>query len=185
MEPVVIHVDGIDVKIVDKQGAQVLEKGLATRNDALAEALAKCDALQGRLDAEVAAHKETKVKLAKAEDPTRLDEAVAARTALVDRAKRVLPAEHKYDGQSVRQIQEAVLTHLTPTFDPKDRTDEYIGARFDQAMDERERSSSSNLSDARRLTTLSTKASRADAKEPPVPDWQKPLSYTRARTKVI
>jgi hypothetical protein len=191
MDPVTIHVDGIDVKVVDKQGAQLIEKAIGTRDDALAEVVGERDALQGRLDAAEGSLKETKTKLAAASDPKRLDDAVTERTALIDAARRVLPDEHKYDGQTPRQIQSAVLVHIEPGLELKDRTDEYVAARFDQAMSERtdgkSERSTSNLDDARRVTSPPPKrpAARADAKQPPVlADWQKPLSYHRARTKV-
>lgn len=172
MELVTVRVDGVDVENT-KQGAQVI-----------ATLQGKLDALQGRLDAEVAAHGKTKDALATASDPKRLDEALSARVALTDAARRVLPAEYKYDGQSSRQVQEAVLTHIEPGLDLKDRSDEYVSARFDQAMSERAKSTT-NLDDARRLTTPSTKrpAARADAREPVVPDWQKPLSYHFPRSQ--
>lgn len=186
MDSVVIRVDGLDVNVVDKQGAQILEKGFATRDDAIVKLTVERDKLQGSNDQLKADLKKANERADKAEDPKRLDAALNARVALVEAAKRVLPAEHKFDGQSTRQIQEAVLVQLNPQFDPKDRTDEYIGARFDQAMDGPDtKSRSSNLDDARRLTALPTKAVRADAKEPPVPDWQKPLSYNKARNKII
>ena len=189
MEPVTIHVDGVDVKVVDKQGAQVLEKGFATRNDNLANVTGERDKLQGRVDQLEADLKKTKTELAQANDPKRLDAALNARVALVEAAKRVLPAEHKFDGQTPRQIQEAVLLHIDASLDLKERSDEYVSARFDQAMDERKDGTqrSSNLDDARRITAPPPKrpAVRADSDEPDVPDWQKPLSFTRARTKVI
>jgi len=193
MEPVTIHVDGIDVKVVDKQGAQLVEKAIGTRDDALVEAVGDRDKLQGRVDQLEADLKKEKAARAAAEDPKRLDERVAARTALIDQAKRVLPADHKFDGLSVRQIQEAVLTAIDSKFEPKDRTDEYIGARFDQAMDERkdakpeDNEHKSNLDEARRVTSPATKraSARADTKEAPVPQWMRPCSYTRARTTVV
>ena len=185
MDSVVIRVDGLDVNVVDKQGAQILEKGFATRDDAIALLTAERDKLQGSNDQLKADLKKANERADKAEDPKRLDALVNARLTLIEAAKRVLPAEHKFDGQSTRQIQEAVLVELNPKFDPKDRTDEYIGARFDQAMDGPDAKRSSNLDDARRVTTLPSTKSRTDAKEPPVPDWQKPLSYSRARTKII
>jgi hypothetical protein len=191
MEPVMIHVDGIDVKVMDKQGAQLVEKAIGTRDDALAEAVGERDALQGRLDATEADLKKAKDALAAASDPKRLDEAVASRTALIDKAKRVLPEEHKFDGQSVRQIQEAVLVTIEPGLALKERTDEYVGARFDQAMSERTEAKpeqkGGNLDDARRITAPPTKrpAARADSQDKPVPQWLRPLSYTKARSKVV
>jgi len=184
MDPVTIHVDGIDVQVATKKDAQLIEKAIATRDDALAEVTSEREALQGRLDAEVAEHKKDKTALATANDPVRLDAQLNERFALVETAKRVLPAEHKFDGQSTRQIQEAVLKHLHPDIDLGKRTDEYVAARFDQAMCSDTTESKGNLDDARRITAPPTKkTARADAREHVVPDWQKPLSYSKARTK--
>ena len=186
--PVTIRVDGVDVEFVDKQGAQVVEKGLATRTDALVELTAERDALQGSCDQLRADLKAANERAAKAEDPARLDAALNARLALIEAARRVLPAEHKFDGQSTRQIQEAVLVQLNPQLELKERSDEYVAARFDQALDERRDGTrhAAHLDDVRRLTTPAarTPAARTDAKEY-VPDWRKPCSYTKARTKVI
>jgi uncharacterized protein len=191
MEMVTIRVDGVDAH-ADKQSAQLIEKAIATRDDALAEAVTERDALQGKFDQSEADNKKLKAALAEATDPKRLDAAVAARSALIEQARRVLPETHKYDGQSERQIHEAVLVHLDPAFDPKPRSDEYIGARFDHAMSDRtdSRRPASNLDDARRQTGGSPQkrqAARADNSDRPaaVPDWQKPLSYTKARSQVV
>lgn len=192
MEPVMIRVDGLDVGLMDKNGAQIVEKAIGTRDDGLLELTAERDKLQGRVDQLDADLKKANARADAAEDPKRLDERVAARTALIDAAKRVLPEQHKYDGQSARQIQEAVLVHIDSAFDPKSRSDEYIGARFDQAMDERKdgavEKSESNLDDARRVTSgppAKRASARADASEKPRPAWLQPLSYTKARTKIV
>jgi uncharacterized protein len=186
MEPVLIRVDGIDVLVVNKQGAQLLEKALATRDDALVEATGAAETLQGRLDAALGEIKKRDDVIAIANDPKRLDGLVNGRMTLLETARRILPAEHKYDGQSARQIQEAVLTHLDPQAELKERTDEYVAARFDGATSSTH-ASASNLDDARRVTSPAPKrpAARADAQDRPVPAWQRPLSYTRARTKAV
>jgi uncharacterized protein len=185
MDLVTIRVDGIDVQVT-KQAAQVIEKALATRDDALAEVTSTSETLQGRLDAALGESKKDKAALAAATDPVRLDAQLSERFALVETAKRVLPPEHKYDGQSTRQIQEAVLLHLDSSADLKERTDEYIAARFDGVMStQAERVS--NLDDARRITAPPTRTprARADAREPVIPDWQRPLSFTKKRNTAL
>lgn len=196
MEPILIRVDGLDVSVTDKNAAQILEKALGTRDDALEQVTGERDALQGRLDASEAELKKVKEQLAAAGDPKRLDEAVKERTALIDAAKRVLPEEHKFDGLTARQIQEAVLVALEPGLDLKARSDEYVGARFDQAMVGRSDGGSSehekgNLEDARRITggpPAKRPAARADSGErgeAKRPAWMQPLSYTKARSKIV
>jgi uncharacterized protein len=187
MEPVMIHVDGIEVLVTTKQGAQLIEKALETRSDALGEAVAERDTLQGRFDAQLAELTKAKAELTIANDPKRLDALLNERIALVDRARTVLPADHKFDGQTARQIQEAVLTHLDPAIELKERTAEYVGARFDHAMDlAKAERTPSNLDDVRRLTApppARKQAARTDQAEPPKPAWMQPLSYSKARTK--
>ena len=179
MELVTIRVDGIDVQVT-KQAQQVIEKAIATRDDALVEATGSSEALQGRLDAALSESKKNAAAAAAAADPVRLDAQLNERFALVETARRVLP-EHKYEGQSPRQIHEAVLKHLHPDLELKDRTDDYLSACFEQAM-RTAPEHTSNLDDARRVTAPATKsAARADAREPVVPDWQKPLSYSKSR----
>lgn len=188
MEPEVIRVDGIDVKVVDKQGAQLIEKAIGTRDDALAETVTERDALQGKFDAGQTEIKKLRTDLATANDPKRLDAALNARVALVDAAKRVLPEEHKFDGQTTRQIQEAVLLHIDSTSVLTDKSDEVVSSRFDQALimlAERAPERVTNLDDARRVTTPKRTAARTDSKDAPVPDWMRPCSYTRERSRKV
>lgn len=181
MELVKIRVDGIDVE-VPKQAAQIIEKAIATRDDALAEVTGTSEALQGRLDAALAESKKNKDAAEAATDPVRLDAQINERFTLIETARRVLPDEHRFDGQTTRQIHEAVLKHLHPDIDLKDRTDGYLAACFEEAM-RGAPASPSNLDDARRLMAPPKPAARRDAREPFVPDWQKPLSYTRKKAQ--
>lgn len=181
MELVTIRVDGVDVQTT-KQGEQLVTKALETRNDALAEALARAEKAEGRADTLETELKKTQAELGNALDPARLDARAAERGALIEAAKRVLPAEHKFDGQTARQIYEAVLLHKVPTLSLQDLSDDLVKARFDGVMSVLgEAGGSSNLGDARRVTSLHTTTARADAREPKVPDWQKPLSFSRKK----
>lgn len=198
MDLVVIRVDGLDVS-TDKQGAQIVEKAISKieeRADAAEAALldmtAERDKLQGRVDQLEADAKKLKEEKAQLEDPKRLDERVQARSALQAQAGRVLPEDFKYDGLSTRAIQEAVLVAIAPDLELKQRSDEYVSARFDQAMSERADGSGKeegNLDEARRITAPPTKrpaARREDSGDkPPKPAWMQPLSYTKARSKVV
>ena len=128
------------------------------------------------------------------DDPKRLDAAVNARATLLELAGRVLPAEHKYDGQTVRQIHEAVLTKLDDKVAPelKDKSDEYVLARFDHAigtLPDGDRGSSRNdaLDQSRRATSrgggagggsTNPPAQRQDA-QPYVAPWQQPLAVSK------
>ncbi len=193
MDQVTLRVDGLDA-LVPKQSGQVIEKALKTRDDSLAALTKERDTLQGKLDGVTKELGEVKTKLAAADDPKRLDAAVNARATLLELAGRVLPAEHKYDGQTVRQIHEAVLTKLDDKVAPelKDKSDEYVLARFDHAMKDVQAGGGGGgngsgrndaLDEARRVSSQHKRndpppANRQDAK-PFVPDWQKPLNITK------
>ena len=187
MDLVTIRVDGIDAQVT-KPAAQLVDKAIATRDDALVKVTGERDALQGRFDALQTELKKVKGELAEATDPKRRDAEVNAHIALVEAAKGVLPPDHKFDGQTPRQIQEAVLLHIDASDSFEGKSDIEVAARFDQTLKLlANRSQHSNLDELRRVTSPASKrpAARADSKEPYVPDWQKPLSYSRARTKVI
>lgn len=186
MDMVTVRIDGVDSP-APKQTAQLFEKAITTRDDALVEAIGERDAEKGRADGLASEVVQLKAKLAAAEDPKRLDAAVSERSALVEQAKRVLPADHKFDGLSARQIHEAVLKKLDAKVELIGKSDEYVGARFDQLMSSVDPSTASTRNDAldraRRATThthvASLPAARTDAK-PYVPAWRRPLSVSRS-----
>ena len=185
MDHVTIRVDELDVQ-VPKQWAQVIEKGLKQRDDALTERTKERDTAQGRADAAEKEVKDLKEKLAAADDPKRIDQAVTARTTLVEQARKVLPAEHKFDGQTPRQIHEAVLTKLDAKLDLKGKSDEYVSARFDHAIESAPAHASTGRNDAldrsRAATTSNgTQSTPAARRDPFVPDWQKPLATSKDR----
>lgn len=184
MELVTLRVDGIDVQVT-KQAAQVIEKAIATRDDALADAVTERDSLQGRFDSTQGDLTKAKRQLAEAEDPKRLDAAVNARAELLDAAKRVLSAEYKFDGMTARQVQEAVLLHSDSAIALDKRSDEYVSARFEQLLSDMAAAPTSGRNDgldqARRVTAPRAPTQRNDARAPAkdwVPAWRRPLSYT-------
>jgi len=185
MDHVTIRVDELDVQ-VPKQWAQVIEKGLKQRDDALTERTKERDTAQGRLDALTKEHDEVKKQLTAAADPARVDAAAHARATLLEQARKVLPAEHKFDGQTPRQIHEAVLTKLDAKLDLKGKSDEYVSARFDHAIESAPAHASTGRNDAldrsRAATTSNgTQSTPAARRDPFVPDWQKPLATSKDR----
>lgn len=194
MDQITLRVDGIDA-LVPKQSAQVIELAIKKRDDSITTLTKERDTLQGKLDAQAAELVESKKKIEEVGDPKRLDAAVNARAGLLEQAKRVLPAEHKFDGQTTRQIHEAVLTKLDDKLDLKGKSDEYVQARFDHAIetlpaaDGKGGTGSRNdaLDNARRKTASANgngggggggNENRNDAK-PYVPEWQQPLSVSK------
>lgn len=188
MDLTTIRVDGLDVQ-VPKQWAQLIEKGLSTRDDSLKQLTGARDSLQGKLDSVEKELADVKAKLTAAEDPKRLDAAVNSRAALLDQAKRVLPAEFKFDGLSARQIHEAVLTRLDDKLDLKARSEEYVSARFDHAIATLPASGGAGGSDrndaldeARKVTSAhQTKHTPSQSRQdsPLVPAWQQPLATSK------
>jgi hypothetical protein len=127
MEYVTIRVDGVDVECPSDAAPAVL-KALKQRDDAL-------DVIQAQIDAAEQKTAALKVRLAEAEAnyAERVDALVTARLALTDQARKVLPWK-SFDGLSTRQIQEAVLYKLDADLELADKSDEYVQARFDGAM---------------------------------------------------
>jgi hypothetical protein len=66
----------------------------------------------------------------KTKTQSRLDADVAARTALLERARIVLPTLTS-DGKTDREIHEAVLHHMQPTLDLRGKSDAYVRSYFD------------------------------------------------------
>ena len=66
----------------------------------------------------------------KTKPQTRLDADVAARTALLERARIVLPTLTS-EGKTDREIHEAVLHHMQPTLDLRGKSDAYVRSYFD------------------------------------------------------
>jgi hypothetical protein len=117
-----------------KKRADAAEQAL---NDAKAEnakAISKLegerDALKDRADAAEKALKEAKDN---ALDEKRIDEAANAKIALLDAASRA-NVEVK-DGMSALEIKKAVIMALSPEAKLDGKNDDYIGARFDVALE--------------------------------------------------
>jgi hypothetical protein len=131
METVSIKIDSVDYADIPRQAAQVIERELAKRSDAAQAEKSRADTAEGKLDALVKEHAEMKAKLDAAASPDALAKAVKARVDLEAKARRVLGAEAKTDGMSDRDLRVAVIAKSDEKFDAKDRSDEYVAARFD------------------------------------------------------
>lgn len=136
MDLVTIRVDGIDVQ-VPQQSAQLLTRSLEQASTALQAQRTEQQKLQARLDTLQAELDTMKTKLAEAEDPKRFQAALSARLALVERVRPVLGAEAKLDGVSDRELKERALKALVKGIDLQDKSDAYVDARFDGALESR------------------------------------------------
>ena len=133
METHTIRVDGVEIK-VDAATASFVEKALRDRDDKITAAEKRADEAEGKLDAATTELTEAKTKLDAASDPKRFAEAVTARGTLEKGARKVLGLEAKFDGKTDREVMVAVVVKTDDKFDPKDRSDDYVAARFDQIV---------------------------------------------------
>lgn len=189
---ITIRIDGHDLE-VSKATASSLEQLLKKREDghsaALAAAKGEKDALQGRLDGVTKDLTESKAKLAAAEDPKRLDGAIAARLSLIEKARKVLGAEEKLDGKTEREIKVLVVKAVDEKFDATEKTDDYLQGRFDTAIESApakkttSQRTDSSVDRVRRAVTPTRKDAsqeRADRQERPLPAWQRPLATNKS-----
>lgn len=131
MDTVSIKIDSVDYEDIPRQAAQVIERELAKRTDAATAEKGRADTAEGKLDAVTKERDELKTKLDAAASPDALAKAVKARVDLEAKARRVLGADAKTDGLSDRELRVAVIVKTDEKFDAKDRSDEYVAARFD------------------------------------------------------
>lgn len=80
------------------------------------------------------------------QDGERMDAIVRERVALATTAQRVLGEEVRVDGMSAREIRAAVLAKLEPQTRLDGRSDEYVAARFDAAVERYDRGDKSEQS---------------------------------------
>ncbi len=187
MDQTTLRIDNIDVT-VPKQWAQVIELGIKRRDDALGAMQKERDTAQGRADGLAKEVDELKKKLETADDPKRLDSAVEARVKLIESARKILPPEHKFDGQSTRQIHEATLKRLDDKLDLSKESDEYVRARFDTAIAAAPAPGqrTDSLSSARQALTAppaaksgTTPPQQQQRQDAYVPPWRQPLASNK------
>ena len=189
MDMVTIRVDGIDCQVA-KQSSQLIERALKEHTDAADSNKKALDTLQGKFDAQSAELDKVKKELTELKDPKRLDAAVSERTALLEQARRVLPAEEKLDGKTPRQVHELVLKKLDDKADFAGKSDEYVLARFDAAIasvsadgggkdDKRSDALDRFRSDTTPKGSLSKSGNTESRADAGLADWQKPLAYSK------
>lgn len=136
--------------------AELVEKLMKERADAIGSvATVKAD-LQKKLDGLEAERDTLKTDLAKAkadaaEAPKKLRAEIAARMGLESKARGVLGKSHKFDAEATdRAIRVAVLSKLEPKTDVAAKSDAYVEAKFDMAMESVRRDSTEELEEVRR-----------------------------------
>lgn len=122
-----IRLDGVEVELPDT-AAQLVTKMQEKHTAALDKEKARADALDEQVKA-------LNTKLTEATDVKRFDTAVQARVELLDKARSVMGAEFKADGMTDKAIKLAVLGKLSPALKLDGKSDAYVDARFDTAME--------------------------------------------------
>lgn len=91
--------------------------------------LAKCDALEIE-------NKALKLKKdSSTEDKEKFDAAVKARVELIGKASKMVKADTKLDGLTDLEVMKTVVAEKNPSLDLKEKSEAYIQARFDIAVD--------------------------------------------------
>jgi hypothetical protein len=185
-----IKLDGVDFEGPESM-VQAFEREQSRADAALKEATAEKEKLSARVDAATEQAKKNEAALKEATDPARLRAVIAARVALESQARSVLGSQVKLDGMDERAIKVAVLAKLTPESKLDGKSEEYVHARFDIAMEEHEEEnvgldavraaegradadSSSGMSPEKIVETARAKMLKENAAL-----WKKPLSASK------
>ena len=116
---------------------------VTTKLDAVSAAAEKAtkerETVQAKLDTEIEAHAKTKAELAAAQDPKRLDAAVADCVNLIVDAASVLGKTHKFDGKTTDEILKETILAVKPEAKLDGKSSDYLRARFDAIIESGER----------------------------------------------
>lgn len=133
------RIDGVEYE-VPEQAAQALDKVEKAHADAFSakEAEAKAsrgelEKLQAKFDAQAEELKKKDEALKAA--PEKLRKEIQARADLEQAARKVLGAKEKLDGKSEKEIRALVLAKTNPDLKLDGKSDEYVAARFDLAIE--------------------------------------------------
>ncbi len=151
------RIDGVEFE-VSETVAQALTKQSLAHADAVKSATARADAAEAKADGLAGDLAKSEAARKDAEDPAKLRARISARVALETEARRHV-GEAKIDQMSDTEIKLAVLAKLNPEFKPEGRSDDYVQARFDHAV---ESASKKPLSDVR-AAAVGASETKADA----------------------
>jgi hypothetical protein len=186
----VIKIDGIDAEVSDTAAA-LIEKSNTAHAAALKEAqtvatsaAAEADKQKARADSLTAEKAKLEKSLTEATDPSKLREAVKARTDLERTATAILGEKVKVDAMDDKAIRVAIIEKVHGKLDTKDPSDAYIAAAFDLAVKQAAKEPGSALAEARKRLDTKPASRRDDDREEPNDD-ETPLTYEAAREKYI
>lgn len=140
-----------------EQLAELVAKLAKERSDAIdalstvkADAQKLVDAAQAKLDQAKSELDKAKADAAKLPDAIRAE--LKTRAALEAGARRILGKTAKLDGLTDREVRAQVLKKLEPKLDVAGKSDEYVAARFDAAVDGAGDSTEEAITEVRRGT---------------------------------
>lgn len=148
-----VRVDGIDVEVATEQGAQLIAKQSKAHEDALAAKDAEIKKLRTELETTTAKRDALAEEVKKKEDalkaaPEKIRAEMKGRVDLEAAASKVLGKETKFDGLTDRQIREKVLAKSSPDLKLDGKSDEYVAARFDLAIEKADANEDDDREDA-------------------------------------
>lgn len=155
--PMKIRIDGVDYEVSTEQTVQAFARLEKQHADALAAsesktkvALAENEKLQAKLDEATESLKKKDAEIA--ELPKKLSEKLTARAELEAKARKVLGPKAKLDADDAK-LRLTVIQKINPTFKADGKSEAYIEARFDAALetfDAQDEDSEQALADARK-----------------------------------
>lgn len=204
-----VRIDKVDYEDVPLPAAQAFEKKAAELDEKIEKLKldrdglqAQYDAQSGKLDAAQADLRKAQEAAKAARDPKALDALVSARVDLVTKARAVLGDDFKADGMSDREIKVMVVEKASAGFKADGKSDDYVNARFDAAMEASEsegglaavrKAINDNVEPTDRRMTLDSEdlfSLRTDALSSPdfrkwsQNRWQEPLSASKRTHKI-
>jgi hypothetical protein len=131
------RIDGVDYEVgTPAHAAAVLRRDEAEKARAkeLADLKAERDRLSARADVAEADKAKLTTEVAALKDPKRFDEALAARDALREGARKVLGADFKFDGLDETAVRKAVVGKAYPDFKLDGKSADYLDGMFTAAV---------------------------------------------------
>ena len=193
-----IRIDGVDFDPSTEAFVQALEKrdakvaaDLEALKKSVTEATAKADKAEARADA--AAESLAKAEAELKDLPSKVRADMAARAELDARARVVLGKEVKLDTLKPIDVQKMVIAKLNPELKLDGKSDAYVEARFDAALEAHEKDNGEWTESAKKLdtaatgTTTTSSTDKLDADEAKArfiresqSAWKKPLTSAKS-----
>jgi hypothetical protein len=158
-----IKFDGVEYE-ASEQVAQLFGKLTAKLDEsdkAIKATKTEAEKLQAKADALAEDLKKAEAARKDAADPAKIRAAIDARLDLERKARAVLGAEAKLDTMDEKAIKLAVIAKVSPEFKADGKSDDYVQARFDMAL-EKGATEGDDLGEARRAAAGESKTDAGD-----------------------